>query len=195
MNDYPEYVSIKGKQYKINTDFRVAIECSRVAEDGTIGDLERSLAVIYLLFGDDGINNPQDYELLLKSAKKYLSCGKELDTKSNEKPDMDFIEDYDYIETSFQSDYGISLEKEQMHWWKFFRLIEGLSNSETGDCCILNRVRNLRNFDAKEIKDSKERQKIMKAKEQVALKKNKKEIHLTAEQEASMERLNKILGI
>ena len=47
----------------------------------------------------------------------------------------------------------------------------------------------------KDIKDSKEREKILKAKEQVALKKYKKENHLTKEQEESMERLNKILGL
>jgi len=195
MSDYPEYVTINNNKYKINTDFRVAIECNKIAEDGKIGDFERFLAIIYLLFGEDAIKHTEDYEKLLKLAEKYLSCGKELDTKSNEKPDMDFVEDYDYIEASFMSDYHIDLSNTQMHWWKFFKLMEGLSNSETGDCCILNRVRNLRNFDAKEIKDSKERQKIMKAKEQVALKKNKKEYHLTAEQERSMEQLNKILGL
>lgn len=193
MNDYPEYVSIKGKQYKINTDFRVAIECSKVAEDGTIGDLERSLAVIYLLFGNEGIDNPQDYELLLKSAKKYLSCGKEVEVKDNKKPNMDFVKDYDYIEASFMSDYHIDLSNKEMHWWKFFNLLEGLSNSDMGNCCILNRIRNFRDFDISQIKDPKERQKAKEAQDMIAL--DKKEIHLTAEQEASMERLNKILGI
>ena len=193
MNNYPEYVSIKGKQYKINTDFRIAIECSRVAEDEKIGDLERSLAVIYLLFGDDGIDNPQDYELLLKSAKKYLSCGKELDKKTNDKPNMDFIKDYDYIEASFMSDYHIDLSNKEMHWWKFFNLLEGLSNSDMGNCCILNRIRNFRDFDISQIKDPKERRKAKEMQDLIAL--DKKEVHLTAEQEASMERLNKILGL
>lgn len=193
MNNYPEYVSIKGKQYKINTDFRIAIECSKVAEDGTIGDLERSLAVIYLLFGNEGIDNPQDYELLLKSAKKYLSCGKEVEVKDNKKPNMDFVKDYDYIEASFMSDYHIDLSNKEMHWWKFFNLLEGLSNSDMGNCCILNRIRNFRDFDISQIKDPKERQKAKEAQDMIAL--DKKEIHLTAEQEASMERLNKILGI
>ena len=32
-------------------------------------------------------------------------------------------------------------------------MMNGLSNSELGDCCILNRVRNLRNFDMKDIKE------------------------------------------
>ena len=171
---YPEYAEIDGKQYKINTDFRIAIECNRIAEDETIGDLERSLAIIYTLFGDEGINTPEHYEKLLEMAKKYLLCGKEYDEELNEKPDMDFVEDYSYITTSFLSDYHIDLDNCEMHWWKFMDLMNGLSNSELGDCCILNRIRNLRNFDLKDIKDAKEKDKIRKAQKQVALKKYQK---------------------
>jgi len=194
---YPEYVEVNGKKYKINTDFRVAIECNRIAEDETIGDFERSLAVIYKLFGEDGINTPQDYEKLLEMAKKYLLCGKEYDEKANEKPDMDFIEDYNYIWTSMYSDYhGLDIDKEKIHWWKFMDLMNGLSNSELGDCCILNRVRNLRNFDTKDIKDSKERHKIEEAKKEVALKKNKpKKKQATDEQLKSAEAFLEALGV
>ena len=71
--------------------------------------------------------------------------------------------------------------------------MNGLSNSEMGNCCVLNRIRNLRNLDTKEISDRKERERIEKAKQQVALKKNKKENHLTKEQEESMNELNKII--
>lgn len=190
---YPEYVEVKGKRYKINTDFRVAIECNRIAEDETIGDLERSLAIIYTLFGDDGINTPEHYEKLLELAQKYLLCGKEYDKEANEKPDMDFIEDYSYITTSFMSDYHIDLDQCEMHWWKFMDLMNGLSNSELGDCCILNRIRNLRTYDVSQIKDSKEKQKIIKAKQQVALKKNKKKA--TKEQLESASEFYKMLGL
>ena len=88
---------------------------------------------------------------------------------------MDFIKDMDYIEASFMSDYNIDLSEIQMHWWKFMNLMNGLSNSELGNCCVLNRIRNLRTYDVSQIKDQKEKQKIIKAKQQVALKKNKKQ--------------------
>ena len=193
---YPQYVEVDGKRYKINTDFRVAIECNRIAEDETIGNLERSLAIIYTLFGDEGINTPEHYEKLLELAKKYLLCGKEYDTEANEKPDMDFIEDYSYISTSFLSDYHIDLDNAEMHFWKFMDLMNGLSNSELGDCCILNRIRNLRNFDISDIKDAKEKDKIIKAKQQVALKKKEKEVEvkLTEEQQKSVDEFYKALG-
>ena len=190
---YPQYVEVDGKQYKINTDFRVAIECNRIAEDETIGDLERSLAVIYTLFGEEGINAPEHYEKLLELGKKYLLCGKEYNTETNEKPDMDFIEDYSYITTSFLSDFHIDLDNCEMHWWKFMDLMNGLSNSELGNCCILNRVRNLRNFDTKDIKDKKEKQRIEKAKQQVALKKQTKKP--TRQQQERAKELFDKLGI
>ena len=80
-----------------------------------------------------------------------------------------------------------------MHWYKFSNLINGLSNSELGNCCILNNVRNLRNLDASKIEDSKERKKILDAQKYWAL--NKQEYALTQEQQKSMETLNKLIGL
>lgn len=192
MNNYPKYVEVEGKQYKINTDFRVAIECNRIAEDETIGDMERALGILCTLFGEESMDNPKHWEKLLKLAKKYLSCGKEIDDL--EEPDMDFIQDYAYIKTSFLSDYGVKLDEQNYHWWEFFELVNGLSNSELGNCCVLNRIRNLRNYDVSGIKDAKEKSKIIKAKEQVALKKKEKEVKLTDKQQESVDEFYKALG-
>lgn len=188
---YPKYAQIEDRKYEINTDFRVAIKCNEVSQDETIGEHERGLAIVYLLFGEKGLKSNDRVELL-KKAKYYLSCGKEIE-ETDEQPDMDYVEDYPYIKTSFRSDYGIKLDEEKIHWWEFNELMNGLSNSELGDCCLLNRIRNLRNFDTKDIKDRKEREKIEKAKQQVELKKYKKENHLTKEQEESMNKLNKLI--
>ena len=191
--NYPEYVKVDDKLYKINTDFRAAIKCNEIAQDNSINDIERALGIIYTLFGDDGINTPEHYEMLLKKAKKYLSCGEEIKT-NEEEPDMDFLQDYGLIWVSMYSDYnGLDIDKEQIHWWKFMDLMNGLSNSEMGNCCALNRVRNLRNYDLKDIKDPKERKKIIDAKKQVALKKNKKKA--TKEELKSADEFLKNLGV
>jgi len=195
MNRYPEYAEVNGKTFKINTDFRVAIKCNEIAENEKIGDLERSMGIICTLFGKDALDDTNDYKGLLEVALKFLSCGKGIKGDKKEKPDMDYVEDMDYIEASFMSDYKIDLEKTEMHWWKFNKYMNGLSNSELGDCCVLNRIRNLRTFDTRDIKDAKERHRIEKAKKEVELKKYKKEAHLTKEQEKSMEELNKLLGL
>lgn len=190
-------IQIEDTIYEANTDFRTAIKCNEIATNETIGNFERVLGIICTMFGDEGIDNckehPEHIEKLLKWTRDYLSCGKEIED-THEQPDMDYVEDMEYIEASFMSDYQIDLENIEMDWQKFNKLMNGLSNSELGNCCVLNRIRNLRNYDLSEIKDSKERQKMAKAKEAVALKKYKKENHLTKEQEESMQRLNEILG-
>lgn len=168
---YPTYVIIDGERFDINTDFKVAIKCNEIAQDETLYDEERALAIVYLLFGEKGLKSDKRNSLIEK-AKIFLSCGKEL-KQTNEKPDMDYVEDWDYVEASFMSDFHIDLSNTNMHWWKFNKYMNGLSNSEMGNCCVLNRIRNLRNFDLKTISDVKERQKIRKAQEEIALKKYK----------------------
>lgn len=186
----PEYVKVNNKKYKINTDFRVAIECTKIATDEEIDDTERALAVIYKLFGDEGLNSKNDWEDLLKVGAKYLNLNRD-STTSAEEPDMDFEQDMDYIEASFMSDYKIDLTETKMHWWKFYNLLEGLSNSELGNCCVLNRIRNLRTFDVSQIKDAKEKNKILRAKEQVAL---KKEYKMTDEQKENQKKFFELLN-
>lgn len=192
---YPEYAEVNGKKYKINTNFRTAIECQEIAYNESIGEYERALAIIYKIFGEEGLNDFKNQEKLMDMALKFLSCGKNIQ-ESNEEPDMDFVQDMDYIEASFMSDYNIDLTCTDMHWWKFFNLMNGLSNSELGDCCVLNRIRNLRNFDTKDIKDPKELEKIKRAKKQVELKKRtlpKKE--LSKEQKNNIDKFYEQMGI
>lgn len=196
--NYPEYAEIDGEKFKINTDFRVAIKCNDISMDPNIDAIEKMLAIIYMLFGEKGLRSKKKYDQLIEKAFCYLRCGsKDDDTiSSNKTPDMDFIEDMPYIEASFMSDYNINLENTEMHWWKFYYLINGLSNSEMGNSCVLNRIRNLRNLDLKEIKDTKLRNELREAKKRVALKRNqsnKKEA--TEEQLKSAEEFINALGL
>lgn len=188
-------IQIEDTIYEANTDFRIAIRCNEIAQDESIGDFERVLGIICTMFGEKALDNPNHYEKLLKWAKNYLSCGQKV-IDNHEQPDMDYIEDKHLIRSSFIYDYKYNpYDMEYLSWEDFYNDLSNLSNSEFGNCCVLNRVRNLRNFDLSEIKDAKERQKIAKAKEAVALKKYKKENHLTKEQEKSMQRFNEILGL
>lgn len=191
-------IQIEDTIYEANTDFRIAIKCNEIATDETIGDFERVLGIICTMFGAEALNNPNHYEKLLKWAQKYLSCDKEIED-THEEPDMDYIEDYDYIWTSMYSDYnGLDIDKEEIDWHRFNKLMNGLSNSEFGNCCVLNRVRNLRNFDTKDIKDQKEKEKIEKAKKQVALKKHKMhkpEKKFTDEEIKNMEAFRRQAGL
>lgn len=182
--DYPEYVEANGKRYKINTDFRVAIECEEIAQS-EVNEYEKVLAIIYKLFGDEGLEDFENHEELVRLGQIYLLCGKE-PTGEKEEQDMDFIQDYGLIKASFRSDYNINLDDEKMHWYEFCDLMNGLSESELGNSCVLNRVRNLRTMDISKINNPKERAKIQKMQEKVALRKKKKKY--TEQQIKSMEK-------
>ena len=87
---------------------------------------------------------------------------------------MDLVQDKNLIESSFKYDYGYNpYQMKYLHWWDFYNDLCNLSYSEFGSCCILSRIRTLRNYDTSKIKDFEAREKIEKAKERVALNKIK----------------------
>lgn len=171
----PEFAKVNNKKYKINTDFRVAIKCNEISLDKSINSYEKTLAIIYLLYGEEGLNDSDNYEQLLNLAYKYLNCGVEkADNEEPEEPDMDFVQDQKLIESSFKYDYGYNpYQLKYLHWWDFYNDVCNLSNSEFGTCCVLSRVRTLRTYDTSQIKDIDTREKIEKAKERVKLNKQK----------------------
>lgn len=188
-------IKVEDTIYTADIDFRTAIKCNEIADDGTISKYERPLAIIYLVFGEEGLKNSEHFQTLLDWYMKYLKRGKE-NTSENEKKDMDYIEDKGLIESSFKYDYKYNpYNMDFLSWEEFFNDLNNLSNSEFGNCCVLNRVRNLRNFDVSQIKDQKEKQKIIKAKQQVALKKNKIKKQVTEKQKESAKKFIEALGL
>lgn len=160
MTEYPEYMEANGNLYKINTDFRVGLACLRAIDDPNISDKERFYAIESLLLG---LEVKESDELVLHSKiATYLRCGKETNYEGT--IDMDFEQDKAYISASFMSTYKIDLNKERMHWWAFNELIEGLTDES-----ILYKIRELRNFDLSDIKDTRTKTKIRDAQRQVAL--------------------------
>ena len=195
----PEYVKVDDKLYKINTDFRVALECNEIAEDKNINDMERALAIVYLLFGEEGLNC-KNQNKLLELAVKYLSLGnteKELKNQPDKKYDLDFTKCKGLIKSSFKFDYNYDpYDLKYLHWYDYYNDLSNLSTSEFGNCCILNRIISILETDESKIKDSKEQKKMAEAK--ILLKQKyckEKEVKLTPEQEKSAEELYKALGL
>ena len=186
---YPTKMEANGHIYEINTDFRIALACFRAMNDPEITDLERFYAIETLLLGDEV--DPNDDVVLSKKLLDYLRCGQE-ENMDEEKIDMDYIEDEPKIRTSIRQCYHIDLNKiDYMHWWEYNELISGLTSES-----LLNKIRELRSFDLNEIKDVKEREKVRKAQEYVALKKKgEKKVELTKEQEDSINYFYQQIGL
>lgn len=195
----PQYVKVDNKLYKINTDFRIALDCNKIAEDESIGNLERAMAIIYKLFGEEGLDC-ENQNRLLELGMKYLLLGndkKELKNENKEKYELDFNKCIGLIKASFKFDYKYDpYELEYLHWYDFYNDLESLSTSEFGNCCILNRITSILNQEPKEIKDNKQRQKLIEAQKLLQQKYCKQEeVKMTKEQEESARAFYKSLGI
>lgn len=160
--NYPEAVEIAGKEYLLNTGYEYALASIACINDPDLGEIERAYGVIGILYQEA----PEDINEAVRLAVKYLQRSKEAKDNGPERPrDMDYTQDMDYIRSSFRSDYSINLnEKADLHWWEFCELLQGLT-----DTCILNRIRDLRNYDLTDVKDPKTRSKIIQAQREVAL--------------------------
>lgn len=179
---YPEYANIDGTRYKINTDFKVALRCFKIINDVDIQGEERTLAIIYILFGF-----VPEFDLLQKFLDKavlFLQCGKTSQEQNSHKRDMDFEYDSAYIGASFMSDYHIDINSVDMHWWQFCDLISGLTEH-----CVLSRVREIRNYDLSDIKDEKTRSKILQAKEELSI-----PVRRTKEEQAEIDEFERLFG-
>ncbi len=191
MNDYPTHAEVEGELYELNTDYRYALECFKIIDSTSISDIERAIAVVSVLFGREDengniINIPENLNIALEKAAFFLSCGKENKDIKEIKKDMDFEYDKEYIRASFMSDYSIDLSNRELHFWQFCELISGLTENS-----ILNRVRDLRNTDLSDYKDSKTRTKIEEAMKRVAL---PIEYEYDDEDIEVLENFNKLLG-
>ena len=171
-NDYPEEAEIFGKIYKINTDYRYGLAAFEAIDSNELNDTTRAIAVVVILFGqenEDGeIENVPDEtpEMLQKAldiAGRFL-CGQELKGAKLSKKDMDFNYDRKYIKDSFMSDYQIDIDRKQMHWWEYCDFIAGFT-----DDSILSKIRDIRNIDLSEYRDTKQKEKLKEAMENVAL--------------------------
>ena len=187
-------IKIEDTIYEVNTDFRVAIECDRIARDNKIRDLERALAIIYTLYGEKGIDNANHYEKLIEYALKYLSLGKE--KAEEKKPDIDLTKDKGLIASSFKFDYNYNpYNLDYLSWEEFYNDLDNLTtNAELGNCCALNRARYWRNYDLSKVENEKERADIIKIKKYYALENDEEEVELTEEQQQSVDEFYKALG-
>ena len=139
----PDTVEIGGVPTRINPDFRVgvAIETELLTDAPDVEGLLRA-------FYPDGI--PADVESAADQMIWFYAHTDETGQNDDETPrssalrGYDFTQDADALMASFQQAYGIDLERDSLHWWKFRRLMFGLP----GDTPFMMRVQRRRSRQA-----------------------------------------------
>ena len=116
--------------YLIRTDYRIGIQIAEALEDDTLEPYERLGVAFSLLYGEG--QPPAD--VAYKGLAWFLSGGMESDGKSggaegSESGSIQYFSfDYDAtrLYSGFRRAYGVDLDKESMHWFRFLALLGDL---------------------------------------------------------------------
>lgn len=142
----PETVTVNGRKYAINTDWRIGVAFETALQDDTLLPEEaitRALKMYYPVMPDD-INEA------IRQIIWFYRCGKEPEPVDDTNPHIqpkkayDFVQDAEMLISAFWLSYRIDLTAADMHWWVFRALMRGLPQE-----CEMTRAMMYRTADTK----------------------------------------------
>ena len=159
---FPVKLNIGGAVCPINSDFRTVLRCYEV-QGGSKELSPEQLSEILQLFYPKRKRFSKEH---IDKMFWFFACGRGKEKKKfprkiaglNNKQPFDFGTDADLIYAGFMQQYGIDLQREDMHWWKFMILLENL-----GADTRLQKVMEYRTIDTSSKNLSKEQRKFLKA--------------------------------
>lgn len=166
----PEAVQIDGRDYKLNTDFRIWIEIEELLRSSELAPSKKIAKCFTLAYNELPPNPSTALEELLKfyfqgkTPSFALSPARESVTI----PLYDFSLDFEYIYAAFLNQYGIDLYETELHWWKFRTLLSCIN-----DDCKFAKIISYRSINIQDVTDSKQRQFYEKMKKIYALPDNR----------------------
>lgn len=160
----PQSVEIDGLQIPISSDFRVSILFEIAMQDRELSDMEKLQIVLDLYFPDTYIS---DTKQAIEQAIWFYSRGRKESESSGtgkHKEIYSFEYDDEYIYSAFLEQYGIDLNLEELHWWKFKALFRGLKED-----CLMSKIMGYRAMDISSDMSKAEQKHYRKMKELYAL--------------------------
>lgn len=169
-DSFPTMVSVNGKGYRIITHFGEWVKFVDMVQDADLTPHDKFIHALqyYIELPPDRTENVMD-ALIDFFVMRGLSRDKAPEGISEEpyvhrKPLFDFGYDAGCIIAGFRQAYGLDLTNADLHWWHFRILLDGLpENTE-----FKQRIY-YRGINVGEIKDVKEKQRILKIQRQIAL--------------------------
>lgn len=129
----PTTVVIDGVQYDLNSDFRYSVMFEMLMFDDEVSDTDKLQKALKLYYGN---RIPKNIEQAVDKLMWFYRCGKEEPQKPKRRKrsrsvDRYYDFDYDaaYIYTAFLQQFGVDLQDEQLHWWKFKAMFQSLSDT------------------------------------------------------------------
>ena len=136
---FPTKARIGGQEWPIRWQFRHCLSVILAFEDEELTPAERNYILLHTLYPQI----PPDEERGLELALRFLDGGEpEEQREPGEQPPLrlySFTRDGGLIYSAFRSQYGIDLQREELHWWAFLSLFQDLSAD-----CLFYRLLHLR---------------------------------------------------
>lgn len=155
MDRLPYYVYIKGKRYKINTDYRNMLKFEMIMQDTSIKDSEKllkSLRLFYPAFFEIIEQGKEVIDEAINQLIWFYKCGKDQEnhkqkkgSSGNKRPIYSYDLDDKYIFSAFWHDYKVDLTKDKIHWWKFKAFELGLNDGN-----MYEKIKSYRSYEGKD---------------------------------------------
>ena len=146
----PNSVVVEGKDYQINTDFRIWTEiCDFMESDASYEE-----KILKLLCCGYTKELPPHLDTAVSALFDFMALGKKGRSSCVEPREriMDFMEDEGLIYASFKEQYGIDLYCENLHWWSFMQLLNALGENTAFMKIVCYRSINCESIKNKEMK-------------------------------------------
>lgn len=126
---FPDSVKINGAKYEIETSFRAIVNIQLLFEDSAFSASEQAEIALGIFY----LNNiPLDRKTAFDEMNRFIACNQLVypeDTKySNGEPALDYLIDSAKIYSAFIQQYGVDLQKKEMHWYQFKAMLDGINN-------------------------------------------------------------------
>lgn len=132
LDQLPCEVVIDGYRYPINTDYRYSVMFEMLMLDNEVPErskLDKALKLYYPTI-------PRNLNAAIDKIMWFYRCGKEERPKRSQRnkrrsPDKrvyDYDFDDSYIYSAFLQQYGVDLQDEEIHWWKFRAMFKSLGD-------------------------------------------------------------------
>lgn len=136
LDQCPLTVEIEGLRVPIQSDFRTSVLFETAMQDSDLSDEEKLDVALNLYFPDTFLPST---EKAIQAFVWFYSCGKELKNTAGEggrtKEIYSFEHDDEYIYAAFLEQYGIDLNTDALHWWKFRALFRSLKED-----CLMSKI-------------------------------------------------------
>lgn len=175
--------------YEVDMDFQTGIQVSQCLNDSDLSKQEKLTTAVSLMFPGEypGISGAIEEAL-----NWYLNGWNHDNVHKGKKSDvvlMDFDIDQWRIYAAFRQQYGINLNRQQLHFWEFMGLLSNLEE------CAFTRVISIRDKKITSKMSKEEKEAYSNAKKMYAIRREEVESEEEkADREAAIDEFNKLRG-